>query len=83
MANVTKPMEGREKVMNIDVSLWGHRMYGGAPIDEISISGTNLFIRSKDASLVYYAGTDNGIIDFKNKVLWAYEEYLRDKRSSG
>ena len=31
----------------------------------------------------HFFDSESQIIDFKNKVLWAYEEYLRDKRSSG
>uniref|UniRef100_A0A6M3XUP2 Uncharacterized protein n=1 Tax=viral metagenome TaxID=1070528 RepID=A0A6M3XUP2_9ZZZZ len=69
--------------MIIDIQCWAHEKFGGSPIDGVDISRGAIGLKSGASCIYYYAGSEEGIIDFKNKVLWAYEEYLRNKRSSG
>ena len=47
---------------------------------------TNLgavYLSIEDVDLTIFYDNEAGFINFKNQVLWAYEEYLRNKRSSG
>ena len=68
--------------MSMDINIWGHTKYGSDPIKSVEIEPSYIRMYFADGATIYYPGDEEGIIDFKNKVLWAYEDYLRNKRSS-
>uniref|UniRef100_A0A6H1ZI04 Uncharacterized protein n=1 Tax=viral metagenome TaxID=1070528 RepID=A0A6H1ZI04_9ZZZZ len=70
----------------LELQVWADESFGGVRISKIVVVRTNVIqvTMEEDKGQVYfYLAKEENLIDFKNKVLWAYEEYLRNKRSSG
>ena len=67
--------------MAIDVNIWLHKKYAGSPISKLLIGRDIIQISTEAGSEIrIYPGDEQGVVNFKNQVLWAYEDYLRNKK---